>query len=169
MAGRISPLAMSIPAVPPASLALRAARGACRVGIDLLVLCSTSLAFAGVLTAQLSAERLGWMWPLIPYDYTRGDVVVHAVLASVVVLPALLLIGRWTRVQASPHWQAACFAQATLVVIRLGPPDAQVFGTTWTQGEITMGLFLLQWPIIVPLTAAAVLLRGLSRRLTGLG
>ncbi|MEG2803244.1 hypothetical protein [Stenotrophomonas sp.] len=160
---------MSLPAVPPASRAVRAARGACCIGLDLLVLCATSFAFAGVLTSLLSAERLGWMWPLIAYDYTRVDVVVHAVLASVVVMPALLLMGRLARVQASPRLQAACFALATLVVIRLGPPDAQVFGTTWTQGEITVGLFLLQWPIIVPLTAVAVPVRDLLRRLSGLG
>jgi hypothetical protein len=147
------------PAVPASNLA----RGVLHAGIDLGVLFATSLVFACVLTAQLKTGQLGWMWPSIPYDYERGDVLMHAVLASLAVMPALLLIGRLAWVRRSLRWQDLAFALATVLVIRLGPPDAQVFGNTWSQWEITAGLFLLQWPIILPLTLAAVLLRRLLR------
>jgi hypothetical protein len=147
----------------PAEPASNVARGVLHAGIDLVVLSAASLVFACVLTAQLETGQLGWMWPSIPYDYERGDVLMHAVLASLAVTPAMLLIGRLAWVRQSPRWQDVAFAVATLLVIRLGPPDAQVFGNTWTQWEITAGLFLLQWPIILPLTLVAVLLRRLLR------
>lgn len=153
----------------PAEPASNVARGLLRAGIDLVVLFATSIVFACVLTAQLKAERLGWMWPSIPYDYERGDVLVHALLASLAVMPGLVLIGRLACVRRSLRWQDLAFALATLAVIRLGPPDAQVFGNTWSQWEITAGLFLLQWPIVIPLTLAAVVLRRLMRRALGPG
>lgn len=145
----------------PAEPASNVAQGVLHAGIDLVVLLATSIVFACVLTAQLKAERLGWMWPSIPYDYERGDVLMHALLASLAVMPGLLLVGRLACVRRSPRWQDLAFALATLMVIRLGPPEAQVFGNTWSHWEITAGLFLLQWPIALPLTLAAVLLRRL--------
>lgn len=151
------------PAVPASNVA----QGVVRAGVDLVVLFATSLVFACVLTAQLKTGQLGWRWPSIPYDYERGDVLMHALLASLVVMPAVLLIGRLACVRRAPRWQDLAFAVATLLVIRLGPPDAQVFGNTWSQWEITAGLFLLQWPIVIPLTLAAVVLRRLIRRVLG--
>lgn len=153
----------------PSAAGSNALRGVLHAGIDSAVLFATSLTFACVLTAQLKTERLGWTWPSIPYDYERGDVLVHALLASLAVMPAVLLIGRLAWVRQSLRWQDLAFALATLLVIRLGPPDAQVFGNTWTQWEITAGLFLLQWPIVIPLTLAAVVLRRMIRRALGLG
>lgn len=136
------------------------ARTALQACLDLAVLLATSITFTCVLTAQLQTERLGWVWPSIPYDYTRGDVWIHALLASLIVIPVLMLCRR-QGARRSPRWQDLAFALSTLLVLRLGPPDAQVFGTTWTTWEITAGLFLLQWPIVVPLTVAAVVLRRL--------
>jgi len=128
--------------------------------LDLGVLLAASITFACVLTAQLQTERFGWAWPTIPYDYTRGDVWIHALLASLLLIPVLVLCRR-AGARRPSRWQDLAFAVATLVVIRLGPPDAQVFGTTWTTWEITAGLFLLQWPIGMPVTVAAVVLRRL--------
>lgn len=153
----------------PAEPASHVARGVRHAGIDLVVLLATSIVFACVLTAQLNTERLGWMWPSIPYDYERGDVLVHALLASLAVMPGLVVVGRLACVRRSLRWQDLTFVLATLVVIRLGPPAAQVFGNTWSQWEITAGLFLLQWPIVIPLTLAAVVLRRLIRRVLGPG
>jgi len=144
----------------PAAAASDPRRTLLHACLDLGVLLAASITFACVLTAQLQTERFGWAWPSIPYDYTRGDVWIHALLASLVVIPVLVLCRR-AGARRPSRWQDLAFAVATLVVIRLGPPDAQVFGTTWTTWEITAGLFLLQWPIGVPVTVAAVLLRRL--------
>lgn len=151
--------------MPPSSFAppSNIARTALQACLDLVVLLPTSITFACVLTAQLQTEHLGWAWPSIPYDYTRGDMWIHALLASLVVIPVLVLCRR-AGARPPSRWQDLAFAVATLVVIRLGPPDAQVFGTTWTAWEITAGLFLLQWPIVVPLTVASVMLRRLLGR-----
>lgn len=147
----------------PAAPVSRAARGLLHAGIDLAVLLATSITFAGVLTAIITTDRPGWVWPSIPFSYERGDVLLHALLASLLVMPALLLAARSARWRGSARSQDLLFALATLLVIRLGPPDAQVFGTTWSGWEITVGLFLQQWPIVLPLTAAALLLRRLLR------
>jgi len=149
----------TLPAASPPTLA----RTLWQAAIDLAVLSATSVTFACVLTAALVSDRLGWTWPSIPYGYARGDVLIHALLASLVVLPALVLVDRLPRLRRPRVWQDLAFVLATLAVIRLGPPDAQVFGTTWTTWEVTTGLFLLQWPIILPLTLAAALLRRLLR------
>lgn len=152
---------MPTPSIAPAS---HPARHLLRAGIDLAVLLATSITFACVLTALLTTDGVGWVWPSIPFSYERADVLLHALLASLLVMPLLL-----PRLQRAARWQDLLFALATLLVIRLGPPDAQVFGMTWTTGEVTRGLFLQQWPLVLPLTAAAVLLRRLLRAAIGAG
>lgn len=156
---------MPTSSIAPAS---HPARHLLRAGIDLAVLLATSITFACVLTALLTTDGVGWVWPSIPFSYERADVLLHALLASLLVMP-LLLPALLPRLQRAARWQDLLFALATLLVIRLGPPDAQVFGMTWTTGEVTRGLFLQQWPLVLPLTAAAVLLRRLLRAAMGAG
>lgn len=136
-----------------------------RVVIDIGVLTLVSIGFACVLTAHLQTQRMGWVWPTT-FDNARSDVLLHALLASLLVAPVGLLIGRVARVRRSPSWQTLLFALLALLVIRLGPPDAQVFGTTWTQWEITQTLFLQQWALVLPLVGVALLLRRLLREAT---
>lgn len=147
----------------PTSAPSTTARSVLRACLDLALLVATSLTFACVLTATLCNGRPGWMWPPTAYGDGRGDVLVHALLASLALLPVPMLVERLRRLRRPRACQDLAFVLATLAVIRLGPPDAQVFGTTWTPWEITSGLFLLQWPIIVPLTLTATLVRRLLR------
>ena len=139
-----------------------------RRAVDGALLAGASLAYTGALTATIRTGHLGWQLPSLPYTYERTDLLLHAVLAAAVVLAALLLIDRlpWMR-RAS--WRGdGVFALAVLLVIRIGPPDARVFGDTWTAWEVTHALFLQQWPLLLTLTVVAVGLRRLGRALSRL-
>lgn len=105
----------------PAAAASDPPRTLLHACLDLGVLLAASITFACVLTAQVQTEHLGWAWPSMPYDYTRGDVWIHALLASLVVIPVLVLC-RHAGARPPSRWQDLAFAVATLVVIRLGRP-----------------------------------------------
>ncbi|MCF7752087.1 hypothetical protein KQ945_15105 [Bacillus subtilis subsp. subtilis] len=134
------------------------------IDVGLLTLCA--IGFACLLTARLQTDRFGWAWPSM-YAYERSDVLLHALLASLVVMPVVLWVECRVLVRRCPRWQDLVFALATLLVMRLGPPDPRLFGNTWTPWEITYALFLQQWLLALPLTVLAVLLRRLLRAATG--
>lgn len=133
-----------------------------RAAADGVLLAAASLGYAGCLTATLRNGTLGWELPSLPYTYERTDVLLHALLAVLLVLPALWLAQRLPALRRAAWRGDALFALAVLLVIRIGPPDARVFGETWTAGEVTQALFLQQWPLLLPLTVAAIGLRRLA-------
>lgn len=120
------------------------------------------MAYAGLLTARISAGRFGWQLPSVAYTYEHNDVVLHAMAAALVVMPVVLL-ARWPRLRRPAWLQHATFAAAVLLALRLGPPDATVFGTTWTSWEVTRDLWLLQWQLVVPVVLATTALRAVLR------
>lgn len=136
-----------------------------RHAVDVTLLAAASIAYAGALTATIRTGHLGWQLPSLPYTYERSDLLLHAVFAAAAVLAALLLVDRLPPVRRAPWRGDGVFALAVLLVIRIGPPDARVFGETWTAWEVTHALFLQQWPLLLTLTVAAVGLRRLARAL----
>ncbi|MCC7632916.1 hypothetical protein [Stenotrophomonas rhizophila] len=136
-----------------------------RHAVDGALLAAASIAYAGALTATIRTGHLGWQLPSLPYTYERSDLLLHAVFAAAAVLAALLLVDRLPPVRRTPWRGDGVFALAVLLVIRIGPPDARVFGDTWTAWEVTHALFLQQWPLLLTLTVAAVGLRRLARAL----
>ncbi len=136
-----------------------------RIATDVALLAAASIGYAGALTATIRTGHLGWQLPSLPYTYDRSDLLLHAVFAAAAVLAALLLVDRLPPVRRAPWRGDGVFALAVLLVIRIGPPDARVFGDTWTAWEVTHALFLQQWPLLLTLTVAAVGLRRLARAL----
>lgn len=130
--------------------------------IDLAPLFAATMTYAGLLTASIRTGRFGWQWPSVAYTYEHSDIVLHAMAAALLVMPVLLL-ARWPRLRRPAWSQHAAFAIAALLVLRLGPPDATVFGNTWTTWEVTRDLWLLQWQLVVPVVVATTALRAVLR------